>query len=146
MSGVNRFFESPNGGDVPVSYAKPFPVTTMFGAGSASTTAARLPSSAATNNATLISAKPGAIYSVNGYNASAGVIYLKFYDKATAPTVGTDTPVLTYALPATAAFSFPVPFGFAVGIGYGLVTGAADNNNTAVGAGDVLGLSIVWAA
>lgn len=109
MSGVNRFFESPNGGDVPVSYAKPFPVTTMFGAGSASTTAARLPSSAASNNATLISANPGAIYSVNGYNASAGVIYLKFYDKATAPTVGTDTPVLTYALPATAAFSFPVP-------------------------------------
>lgn len=146
MSGVTRFYESPNGSDVPVSYEKPMPVTTMFGAGSASTTAARLPSSAATNNATLISANPGAVYSVNGYNASAGVIYLKFYDKATAPTVGTDVPVLTYALPATAAFSFPVPFGFVTGIGYGLVTGAADADNTAVGAGDVLGLSIVWAA
>jgi hypothetical protein len=144
MSGVNRFFESPNGGDVPVSYEKPFPVTTMFGAGSASTTAARLPSSAATNNATVVKASAGAIYSVNGYNADAAPIYLKFYDKATAPTVGTDTPVLTYALPATSAFSFPVPFGFATGIGFGLVTGAADADNTAVGAGDVLGLSIVY--
>ena len=145
MSGVNRFFESPNGHDVPVSYEKPFPVTTMFGAGSAAATAARLPSSAATNNATLVKATAGAIYSVNGYNASAGVIYLKFYNKATAPTVGTDTPVLTYALPATAAFSFQVPFGFATGIGYGMVTGAADNNNTAIGAGDVLGLTVVYA-
>lgn len=146
MSGVTRFFDSPTGHDIPVSYANPMPVTTMFGAGSAATTAARLPSSAATNNATLVSANPGAIYSVNGYNASAGVIYLKFYDKATAPTVGTDTPVLTYALPPTATFSFETPFGFATGIGYGLVTGAADNNNTAVGAGDVLGLTIVWSA
>jgi len=145
MSGVTRFYESPNGHDIPVSYEKPMPVTTMFGAGSASTTAARLPSSANTDNATLVKASPGAIYSVNGYNSSAGVIYLKFYNKATAPTVGTDTPVLTYALPATATFSFPVPFGFSVGIGYGLVTGAADNNTTAVAAGAILGLSVVYA-
>ena len=110
------------------------------------TTVSRIPSSENTTNATSAKASAGKLFSVNGYNSSATVTYLKFYDKATAPTVGTDTPVLTYALPATAAFSFPVPFGFATGIGYGLVTGAADNNNTAVGAGDVLGLSIVWAA
>ena len=110
------------------------------------TTVSRIPSSANTTNATAAKASAGKLFSVNGYNSTATVTYLKFYDKATAPTVGTDVPVLTYALPATAAFSFPVPFGFATGIGYGLVTGAADADNTAVGAGDVLGLSIVWAA
>ena len=37
MSGVTRFWESPNGGDVPVSYAKPLPVTsTTPGSGGAS--------------------------------------------------------------------------------------------------------------
>jgi hypothetical protein len=36
MSGVTRFFESPNGGDVPVSYAKPLPVTAA-GSGGATT-------------------------------------------------------------------------------------------------------------
>lgn len=128
-----------------VTQGRPLPVSTTFGAGSAPTTAARLPSSAATTNATLVKSSAGAIYSVNGYNASAGVIYLKFYDKATAPTVGTDVPVLTYALPPTATFSFEVPFGFSTGIGYGMVTGAADNNTTAIGAGDVLGLTIVYA-
>jgi hypothetical protein len=35
MSGVTRFFESPNGGDVPVSYAKPLPVTAAGSGGSA---------------------------------------------------------------------------------------------------------------
>lgn len=109
------------------------------------TTASRIPSSAATVNATSAKATAGKLFSVNGHNASAGVIYLKFYNKATAPTVGTDTPVLTLAIPASVPFSFDLDgFVFATGIGYGLTTVAADNGTTAVGAGDILGLNVVY--
>ena len=106
-------------------------------------TAARIQSAASVNNTLVKTGFTVALCGMVGNNG-AGNAYIKFYDKATAPTVGTDTPVLTYALQATSAFSFQVPFGFATGIGFGLVTGAADADNTAVGAGDVLGLSIVY--
>lgn len=109
--------------------------------------ASRIPSAAATTNATSAKASQGKLYSVNGHNAAAAVRYIKFYNKATAPTVGTDTPVLTFACPATSSFSFQIPNGFlfTVGIGYGMVTGAADNSTAALTAGDVLGLNVMYA-
>jgi hypothetical protein len=111
-----------------------------------SSTASRIPSSANSVNATAAKASAGKLYSVNGFNSSASVTYLKFYDKATAPTVGTDTPVLTLALPATAVFSYDLGgLAFATGIGYGLTTVAADNGTTAVAAGAILGLNVVYA-
>lgn len=111
-----------------------------------SSTASRIPSSANTTNATAAKASAGKLYSVNGYNSTATVTYLKFYDKATAPTVGTDTPVLTLALPASAVFSYDLGgLAFATGIGYGLTTVAADNGTTAPAAGAILGLNVVYA-
>jgi hypothetical protein len=111
-----------------------------------SSTASRIPSSANSVNATAAKASAGKLYSVNGFNSSASVTYLKFYNKATAPTVGTDTPVLTLALPATAVFSYDLGgLAFATGIGYGLTTVAADNGTTAVAAGAILGLNVVYA-
>lgn len=109
------------------------------------TTVSRIPSSANTTNATAAKASAGKLFSVNGYNSTATVTYLKFYDKATAPTVGTDTPALTLALPASAAFSYDLGgIAFATGIGYGLTTVAADNGTTAPAAGAILGLSVVF--
>jgi hypothetical protein len=109
------------------------------------TTASRIPSSANTTNATVAKASAGKLFSVNGYNSTATVTYLKFYDKATAPTVGTDTPALTLALPASAAFSYDLGgIAFATGIGYGLTTVAADNGTTAPAAGAILGLNVVF--
>jgi len=111
-----------------------------------SSTASRIPSSANSDNATAAKASAGKLYSVNGFNSSASVTYLKFYDKATAPTVGTDTPVLTLALPALSVFSYDLGgLAFATGIGYGLTTVAADNGTTAVAAGAILGLNVVYA-
>ena len=109
------------------------------------TTVSRIPSSANTTNATAAKASAGKLFSVNGYNSTATVTYLKFYDKATAPTVGTDTPALTLALPASAAFSYDLGgIAFAIGIGYGLTTVAADNGTTAPAAGAILGLNVVF--
>ena len=110
------------------------------------TNAARLPSAAATVNATLVRAGSGRVYEINGQNAAAAVVYLKLYDKATAPVVGTDVPVYTLAIAASGPFRFDLGgFQFALGIGYGLTTDAADNGTTALTAGDILGLNIAYA-
>lgn len=120
-------------------------VVDQSGVGAAASASSRIPSSAANTNPTVAKASAGSLYTVTGYNASAGVIYLKFYNKATAPTVGTDVPVLTLALPALSAFSFNLNgFPFTTGIAYGMATGAADNSAVAVAAGDVLGLNVTY--
>lgn len=82
----------------------------------------------------------GQLYGWYLFNNAAAVRFVKFYDKATAPTVGTDTPVLTIALPAGAAANEIGTHGlpFANGIGVGAVTGVADNNTGAPAANDVV--------
>lgn len=105
-----------------------------------------LPSSANNTNPTSVKASAGKLFLVNGYNSSATTTYLKFYDKATAPTVGTDVPVLTLALPALAVFSYDMQgFVFATGIAYGLTTDAANAGAAAPAAGAILGLNVVYA-
>jgi len=59
----------------------------------------RIPSSAATTNATSAKASAGEVHVILATNTTATVKYLKLYNKASAPTVGTDTPILTIALP-----------------------------------------------
>jgi hypothetical protein len=106
----------------------------------------RLASSAATTNATVVKNAAGKVYSGSLYNSNAAARYLKFYNKATAPTVGTDVPVWVEYLPPTSKTSFDlngVPF--SAGISVAIVTGAADNDATAVGAGDIQSLNIGYA-
>lgn len=102
----------------------------------------RLLSSAATTNATSVKTTRGALRRIIGYNAAATARYLKIYDTAVAPTVGTDTPRKTYYLPATSGFAFDLDDYFGQGIGYGLTTAAADNSTAAVAAGDILCLNV----
>lgn len=106
----------------------------------------RIASAAASVNATSAKASAGTVFTISGYNAAAAVRYLKLYNKASAPTVGTDTPFVTLALPATTAFNIDLHgLQFSTGIAYGLTTGAADNNTSALTAADVVGLSITYA-
>lgn len=101
----------------------------------------RLVSAAAGNNATLVKATAGRIYKITGYNAATTLRFLKLYNKATAPVVGTDTPPDTFALLPSS--DFDIDFGiigrsFSTGIGFGLSTGAADADTGALVAGDIL--------
>lgn len=107
----------------------------------------RIPSSAASTNATVAKASAGDIFALVGYNANAAARYLKIYNKATAPVVGTDTPFLTIPLPPSAAFAIDFHLGLycSAGISYALTTGAADADTGAVGAADILGLNIAYA-
>lgn len=95
---------------------------------------------AATTNATSVKGSAGHLYWVYVYNASGSVQYVKFYNKATAPTVGTDTPVLTLPIPPGSAATFSLPQGaaFATGIGFGTTTDVADNGSTAVAANSLV--------
>jgi hypothetical protein len=121
------------------------PIDEFGNSAGAASAVSRIPSSANTNNATVAKASPGTLKSIDAVNTTGAVIYLKFYNKATAPTVGTDVPLLTIALPANGARSVALNVAFSVGISYALVTGAADSDNTAVGAGAVIGLNVAYA-
>jgi hypothetical protein len=59
--------------------------------------------SAASTNGTSLKASAGQLFFIQATNINAAVRYLKFYNKASAPTVGTDVPVLTFAIPGNAA-------------------------------------------
>lgn len=101
--------------------------------------------SAATTNATNVKASAGRLYKWLLTNTSAAAKFVKFYNKASAPTVGTDLPVLTVTVPAnaTVAFSDPIGWSFATGIGFAITGAVTDADATAVAAGDVL-LTIEW--
>ena len=108
----------------------------------------RLLSSAATTNATLVKAGAGRMFLVIGRNNAAAIRYLKFYNKASAPTVGTDVPVLTIALDASARFEIDLnPYGqfFTTGIAFAITGAVADNDTTAIAAADILALNIWYA-
>lgn len=108
---------------------------------------ARLLSAAATTNATSVKTAAADLFRVRGYNAAAAARYLKLYNKASAPTVGTDTPVATYYLPPAAPFelAFDTPLYFGTGLAYALTGAAADSDTTALAAGDVLCLNLHYA-
>lgn len=87
-----------------------------------------------------IKGSSGQLYGYYLHNNAATVRYIKFYNKATAPTVGSDTPTLTIPLPAGAAahVEFTEGISFATGIGAGATTGVADNDTGAPSANDVV--------
>lgn len=96
--------------------------------------------SAATTNSTNVKGSVGQVYGWYLFNANAAVRYLKLYNKATAPTVGTDTPVMTIPIPAGAAANVEYANGiaFATGIGLALTTGVTDADTGAVALNEII--------
>lgn len=97
---------------------------------------------AASTNATSVKGSPGGIVSINVFNGNAAVRYLKLYNKASAPTVGTDVPLATFPLAIGKERDIAPPGGidFTTGIAYAITSGIADNDTGAVSANDVHGL------
>lgn len=97
--------------------------------------------SAATTNAQVVKSAAGQLYAWHLTNlSSTSARFVKLYNKASAPTVGTDTPVLTLPLPAggQANVAFPVGLVFATGIALAITGGVADSDTTSVAANDVI--------
>lgn len=106
---------------------------------------ARLISAAASDNATLVKATGVAVKRIIGHNARTSAVFLKLYQKATAPA-STDTPKMTFCIPASTPFALDLGDQgvFFQGLGYRITTGSADNDAGALTAGDVLGLNIAY--
>ena len=101
--------------------------------------------SAASTNATSVLARHCRLEGVFAINTTAVVYYLKFYDKASAPTVGTDTPVFTVPVPgATGGAGVVVPFPGAVffknGLAFALTGALADLDTTNAATGVAIDL------
>ncbi len=105
-----------------------------------STTTAATLSSAANTNATSVKASAGNLYAVVASNIGAAAAFLKLFNLATAPTVGTSVPFLTIPIAASGVVS--IPFGaqgmrMATGIAFAITNLAADTDTTAVAAAQV---------
>lgn len=94
--------------------------------------------SAGSTNATSLKGSAGQVYEVCVNSNAAYPVFLKLFNKATAPTVGTDTPVKDIEAQAgvPACMRTEEGFTFATGIAWALTKGIADSDATAVLASD----------
>ena len=100
--------------------------------------------STASTNATSVKASAGNVTELSLFNATAATVYLKLYNKASAPTVGTDVPIMT--IPVAAGALYAAEFGrlgkrFATGIAFAITGAAAATDATAVAAGAQLSMT-----
>lgn len=103
-------------------------------------TASKLIATASTN-ATSVRNAATILGLLTAHNVSAAVKYLKIYNKASAPTVGTDVPIHTIPIPAGGMVNFPIPAAglrLTTGFALAITGGIADADTTAVAAGDVV--------
>jgi len=102
--------------------------------------------SAASTNGALILTGTSSVQFFYATNEGASVAYVKLYNKATAPTVGTDVPEMTIPIPAASGgvpgvvnlnMGVFVCARFALGLGIAITRNAAHTDTTAVGAAEV---------
>ena len=98
--------------------------------------------SAATTNATSVKGSAGNIFGWSIQNTNAAARYVKLYNKASAPTVGTDTPVITLLIPGGSAGAgnnlSTTNISFTTGIAFATTVNPADADTTAVAANDLI--------
>jgi hypothetical protein len=94
------------------------------------------------NNATSVKGTPGQVYGVHVYNNATYPVYVKLYNKATAPAPAADNALLVRRIGVQAGtqrdFAFASGLPFSTGIGLAIVKGISDTDNTSVAASDCL--------
>jgi hypothetical protein len=97
--------------------------------------------SAASTNATLVKASAGSVFELTVFNSSAAIVYVKLYNKATAPAPATDAALLMDVIPVPASTGrVAVEYGalgkrFPAGIGIAIVNGPTNTDAVAVAVG-----------
>lgn len=97
--------------------------------------------STADTNGVSLKGSAGQIYAIQVSNIHAtDKRYLKLYNKASAPTVGTDTPVKTLTLfpGQSLTLYWEVGLPFTTGIAYAITSWLADNDTGAIGANEIV--------
>jgi len=87
---------------------------------------------AATTNATNVKNSAGQVYGYELSNNSANWAYVKFYNKATAPTPGTDTPIRTVGVPPAGRASYHSTVGVPFATGIGISTSGGATSTTSI--------------
>jgi hypothetical protein len=97
---------------------------------------------AASTNATSVKTSAGQVYGWALFNNTASAKFFKIYNKASSPTVGTDTPAFTIIIPASGGTNVAWPQGVPLGTGIAFaITGAVgDSDTTSTAADDVHGV------
>lgn len=126
--------------DVNIKTPNPVPVSGSFAFGPQTSggTSDYHKISAASNNADTIKASAGQVYGVSVFNNAQYPVYVKLYNKASAPAPASDTPIRTIGVQAGVCRDVPIFYGLAcaTGIAIAIVKGIADNDNTSVAASD----------
>lgn len=93
------------------------------------------------NNAVTVKASAGRVFGYQFANTTTSFRYVKIFAKATAPVVGTDTPITTIAIPPNSYVSMVNPIGIyqATGISIATTAGAADLDTSTVAANEIVG-------
>jgi hypothetical protein len=106
----------------------------------------RLTSAAASTNLTSAVTTPCDLYGIVATNTSAAVKFLKVYNKSSAPVLASDIPALTICIPAGQVLNLNFEQGlyFNIGLAYAITGADADNDTTALTAGDVKGLNFIY--
>lgn len=91
-------------------------------------------------NSTVVKASAGQVFSIQAFNKSSSIRYLKLYNKATSPDE-TDTPVKVLVIPASTdgaglILDQPQGLAFSTGIAYRVTGGIANNDTTSTSAND----------
>jgi hypothetical protein len=98
--------------------------------------------SAATNNLTQLKASLGKVHVIDIQNTVASIRYLKLFNLPSASvTMGTTSATLNFSIPASGKLSIVTDLGInlgGTGVSYALTGGSALNDNTAIGAGDLI--------
>jgi hypothetical protein len=101
--------------------------------------------SLATTNIALILTGTSGLHAFYASNTGATAAFVKLYNKATAPVLASDVPAMIIPVPAAVGgvpgvATLPIGFNgfrFALGLGIAITGGVADNDTTAVAAGQV---------
>lgn len=107
--------------------------TPLFPSNGAPTVSATWPAAAVN-----IKTTAARLYGISAYNATAATRYLRLFNKASAPTLGTDVPVMVVAIPAASSKEITLHgIAFSLGIGIAVTTDAPQLASTLAAAGDV---------
>lgn len=125
----------------------PLPVT-LIGSSPGTGLSTKYISCTASTNATVVKASGGKIYAIKAFNNGAVAAFLKFYNKATAPSPGVDTVFDKFEIIAGnsgAGFIHEIELGqeYDTGIAFAVTSNFADSDNTAVSAG-VISVSVLY--
>lgn len=92
----------------------------------------------ASTNAAAIKTSAGSILELTISNPTATAAYVKLYNKASSPTVGTDVPIITYPIPANTTYTYVYGVSgkrFTTGIAIAVTAAMADSDTANAVAG-----------